>query len=118
LRLTVRRRRGEDGEVELEARATAQLPGRARAIDVASAHGEAIRWSGEMSEDAAAWLHIDISADGWACSLSLRPGREAQLAYARTDLFQRLRIGGGRYEPKRAEITRCAARPDHLEVSA
>ncbi len=114
LRLTVRQVRNGSSRRILTAEVVACLPTRARPVPLATASDAEITWSDSAADG---WLHLDIAAADWSCAVSLRPARENALAYARTDLLQRLGIKGGRYEPLRAT---CAhdAETDRLEASA
>ncbi|MCK4873594.1 MAG: hypothetical protein KAS72_12805 [Phycisphaerales bacterium] len=104
LTVTVRRSAGERGLPQAWAVASVSLPGAGEAHRIYQAGSDEVVW---IEDDPREFVHIEVRASSWMCSLTAdrrRPSR-GRVWYARTDLFERLGVKGGRYEPLVARWT-------------
>jgi len=89
------------GEMRLKATATVHTCRRDGSIRVYTAEADEISWI----DDGKRLVNIDIHSEEWSCALTVQRLPSVRLRYARTDLMQRLGVGGGQYEPLSVELS-------------
>lgn len=68
------------------------------------AAGRQVAWI----DDPRGMTHLEIDTPQWRCSVTLQRDAEGcRLRYALTDLFEKLGVRGGRYEPRQGSCANC-----------